>query len=77
MARSTVATVNGRAIRKVQSRFGKLYQVGTTSALEAATTFASKKKGASGATGNRAQVSRRRMTDGKNTSSGTQKFETD
>lgn len=63
MARSTVATVNGHAIRKVQSRFGKLYQVGTTgtafSALEAAKTFASKKKGASGATGNRAQVSRR------------------
>jgi hypothetical protein len=63
MARSTVATVNGHAIRKVQSRFGKLYQVGTTgtafSAFEAAKTFASKKKGASNATGNRAQVSRR------------------
>ena len=48
MARSTVAMVNGHAIRKVQSRFGKLYQVGTTgtsfSALEAAKTFASKKK---------------------------------
>ena len=46
MARSTVATVNGHAIRKVQSRFGKLYQVGTTgtafSAFEAAKTFASK-----------------------------------
>jgi hypothetical protein len=27
MARSTVATVNGHAIRKVQSRFGKLYFV--------------------------------------------------
>ena len=63
MARSTVATVNGHAIRKVQSRFGKLYQVGTTgtafSAFEAAKTFASKRKGASNATGNRAQVSRR------------------
>ena len=61
MAPSTVATVNGHAIRKVQSRFGKLYQVGTTgtafSAFEAAKTFASKKKGASNATGNRAQVS--------------------
>jgi hypothetical protein len=63
MARSTVATVNGHAIRKVQSRFVKLYQVGTTgtafSAFEAAKTFASKKKGASNATGNRAQVSSR------------------
>jgi hypothetical protein len=61
MARNTVAIVNGHAIRKVQSRFGKLYQVGTTgtafSAFEAAKTFASKKKGASDATGNRAQVS--------------------
>jgi hypothetical protein len=51
MARSTVATVNGHAIRKVQSRFGKLYQVGRTgaafSAFEAAKNFASKKKGAS------------------------------
>ena len=51
MARSTVATVNGHAIRKVQSRFGKLYQVGTTgtafSSFEAAKTFASKKNGAS------------------------------
>jgi hypothetical protein len=51
MARSTVATVNGHAIRKVQSsRFGKLYQVGRTgtafSAFEAAKNFASKKKGA-------------------------------
>jgi hypothetical protein len=44
MARSTVAIVNGHVIRKVQSRFGKLYQ-------------ASKKKGASNATRNRAQVS--------------------
>jgi hypothetical protein len=63
MACSTVAIVNGHTIRKVQSRFGNLYQVGTTgpafSAFEAAKTFASKKKGASGATGNRAQVSRR------------------
>ena len=63
MARSTVATVNGHAIHKVQSRFGKLYQVGTTStafsAFEAAKTFASKKKGISIATGNRAQVSYR------------------
>ena len=61
MARSTVATVNGHAIRKVQSRFGKLYQVGTTgpafSAFEAAKTFASKKKGASSAAGNRAKIS--------------------
>ena len=60
MASSTVAIVNGHAIRRVQSRFGKLYQVGTTgpafSAFEAAKTFASKKKGASNATGNRAQV---------------------
>ena len=51
MARSTVATVNGHAIRKVQSRFGKLYQVCRTgtafSAFEAAKNFASKKKGAS------------------------------
>ena len=51
MAPSTVATVNGHAIRKVQSRFGKLYQVGTTgtafSAFEAAKNFAFKKKGAS------------------------------
>jgi hypothetical protein len=51
MARSTVATVNGHAIRKVQSRFGKLYQVGRTgtafSSFEAAKNFASKKKGAS------------------------------
>ena len=51
MAPSTVATVNGHAIRKVQSRFGKLYQVGRTgtafSAFEAAKNFASKKKGAS------------------------------
>ena len=50
MARSTVATVNGHAIRKVQSRFGKLYQVGRTgtafSAFEAAQNFASKKKAA-------------------------------
>ena len=63
MARSTVAIVIGHAIRKVRSRFGKLYQVGTTgtafSAFEAAKTFASKKKGASNATGNRAQVSSR------------------
>ena len=63
MERSTVATVNGHAIRRVPSRFGKLYQVGTTgtafSAFEAAKTFASKKKGASNAAGNRAQVSRR------------------
>jgi hypothetical protein len=63
MASSTVAIVNGHAIRRVQSRFGKLYQVGTTgpafNAFEAAKTFASKKKGASNATGNRAQVSRR------------------
>ncbi len=48
MARSTVATINGHAIRKVQSRFGKLYQVGTTgtafSAFEAAKNFVSKKK---------------------------------
>ena len=48
MARSTVATVNGHAIRKVQSRFGKLYQVGRTgtafSAFEAAKNFASKKR---------------------------------
>jgi hypothetical protein len=62
MACCTVAIVNGHAIRKVQSRFGRLYQVGTTgtafSAFEAAKTFASKKKGASSATGNRAQVSR-------------------
>ena len=69
MSRSTVAIVKGHAIRKVQSRFGKLYQVGTTgtafSALEAAKTFASKKKGASNATGNRAPLS------------GTQKFEMD
>ena len=47
MAPSTVATVNGHAIRKVQSRFGKLYQVGRTgtafSAFEAAKNFASKK----------------------------------
>jgi hypothetical protein len=47
MGRSTVATVNGHAIRKVQSRFGKLYQVGRTgtafSAFEAAKNFASKK----------------------------------
>ena len=60
MARSTVAIVNGHAIRKVQSRFGKLYQVGTTgaafNAFEAAKTFASKKKGTSNAPGNRAQV---------------------
>ena len=46
-ARSTVATVNGHAIRKVQSRFGKLYQVGRTgtafSAFEAAKNFASKR----------------------------------
>jgi len=60
MARSTVAIVNGHAIRKVQSRFGKLYQVDTTgaafSAFEAAKTFASKKKGTSNASGNRAQV---------------------
>ena len=52
MARSTVVTVNGHAIHKVQSRFGKLYQVGRTgtafSAFEAAKNFASKKKGASG-----------------------------
>ena len=51
MAPSTVATVNGHAIRKMLSRFGKLYQVGTTgtafSAFEAAKNFASKKKGAS------------------------------
>ena len=51
MARSPVATVNGHAIRKVQSRFGKLYQVGRTgtafSAFEAAKNFASKKTGAS------------------------------
>jgi len=51
MARRPVATVNGHAIRKVQSRFGKLYQVGRTgtafSAFEAAKNFASKKKGAS------------------------------
>ena len=51
MARSTVATDNGHAIHKVQSRFGKLYQVGRTgtafSAFEAAKNFASKKKGAS------------------------------
>jgi len=51
MGRGTVATVNGHAIRKVQSRFGKLYQVGRTgtafSAFEAAKNFASKKKGAS------------------------------
>ena len=51
MARSPVATVNGHAIHKVQSRFGKLYQVGRTgtafSAFEAAKNFASKKKGAS------------------------------
>jgi hypothetical protein len=50
MARSTVATVNGHAIHKVQNRFGKLYQVGRTgtafSAFEAAKNFASKKKGA-------------------------------
>ena len=48
MARSTVATVNGHAIRKVQSRFGKPYQVGRTgtafSAFEAAKNFASKKR---------------------------------
>jgi hypothetical protein len=51
MARITVATVNGHAIRKVQSRFGKLYRVGRTgtafSSFEAAKNFASKKKGAS------------------------------
>ena len=51
MARSTVATVNGHAIRKVQSRFGKLYQVGRTgtafSAFEAAKNFASKKRASS------------------------------
>ena len=34
MARSTVATVNGHAIHKVQSRFGKLYQVGRTGTLD-------------------------------------------
>ena len=48
IARSTVATVNGHAIHKVQSRFGKLYQVGRTgtafSAFEAAKNFASKKR---------------------------------
>ena len=46
MTRSTVATVNGHAIHKVQSRFGKLYQVGRTgtfSAFEAAKNFAKKK----------------------------------
>ena len=47
----TVATVNGHAIRKVQYRFGQLYQVGTTgiafSVFEAAKNFASKKKAAS------------------------------
>ena len=51
MAPSTVATVNGHAIRKVQSRFGKLYQVGRTgtafSAFEAAKNFASKKRASS------------------------------
>jgi hypothetical protein len=51
MARSTVATVNGHAIHKVQSRFGKLYQVGRTgtafSAFEAAKNFASKKRASS------------------------------
>jgi hypothetical protein len=60
-AGSTVAIVNGHAIRKVQSRFGKLYQVGTTgtafSAFEAAKTFASKKKGANNGARTRAQVS--------------------
>jgi hypothetical protein len=43
MARSTVATVNGHEIRKVQSRFGKLYQVGRTGtafSVEAAKNFA-------------------------------------
>ena len=48
MARSTVATVNGHAIHKVQSRFGKLYQVGRTGTafieFEAAKNFASKKR---------------------------------
>ena len=47
MARRPVATVNGHAIHKVQSRFGKLYQVGRTgtafSAFEAAKNFAKKK----------------------------------
>jgi hypothetical protein len=51
MAPSTVATINGHAIRKVQSRFGKLYQVGRTgtafNAFEVAKNFAFKKKGAS------------------------------
>ena len=48
MARSTVATVNGHAIRKVESRFRKLGTTGTAfSAFEAAKNFASKKKGAS------------------------------
>ena len=51
MARRPVATVNGHAIHKVQSSFGKLYRVGRTgtafSAFEAAKNFASKKKGAS------------------------------
>jgi hypothetical protein len=46
-ARSIVATVNGHAIRKMQSRLGKMYQVGTTgiafSAFEAAKKFASKR----------------------------------
>ena len=51
MARRPVATVNGHAIHKVQSSFGKLYRVGRTgtafSAFEAAKNFASKKKGVS------------------------------
>ncbi len=47
MARKPVATFNGHAIHKVQSRFGKLYQVGRTgtafSAFEEAKNFAKKK----------------------------------
>ena len=52
MARSTVATVNGHAIRKVQRRLPPCHWKSSVSFLS-------------------------HTMDGKNTSSGTQKFETD
>lgn len=46
LRRSTVATVNGRAIRPVQTHFGRLYAVGGTNmafrTLEEAKIFAAK-----------------------------------
>ena len=81
MASSTVAIVNGHAIRRVQSRFGKLYQGRhdrpRVQRIRSGEDFRFREEGSKQCHWKSSASFSSRMMDGKNPSSGTQKFETD